>query len=179
MRVKAKLPMTWNFGRLDGASPGRHSGPMRDDWERLGEFVRRVRVDLGYRTQDQFAEAAKISPRTLRELEGGRPVAKRTLALIEAALQWGPGSAQSVLRGGQPDTEDTPAASPTAARAADEQNLQRILNASSSELVRMFREEVETLPGMTRVRADRWLVDVLEMRAHALRLSTGAHRDAS
>lgn len=179
MRVKAERPLTWNFRRLDAARPGGHSGHMRDDWERLGEFVRRVRVDLGYRTQEQFAEVAKISPRTLRELESGRTVAKRTLALVEAALRWGPGSAQSVLRGGMPASKGAEAAPEAGRREADEQNLQRILTASSAELVRMFREEVETLPGMTRARADRWLVDVLEMRGHAQRLSTGAERDAS
>jgi DNA-binding XRE family transcriptional regulator len=151
---------------------------MRDDWERLGEFVRRGRVELGYRTQEQFAEAAKISTRTLRELEAGRVVAKRTLALVEAALNWGPGSAQSVLRQGRPIVEPEQAA-PASTRVADEKNLQRILSASSAELVRMFRQEVEPLPGMTPARADRWLVDVLEMRAHALRLSIEAERNAS
>lgn len=178
MRVGADLPPARRFRWLDEALAGRQSEVMADDWERLGEYVRRRRVDLGYKTQEQFAEAARISTRTLRELEGGRKVAKRTVALVEATLRWMPGSAQSVLRQGEPTAEGE-RTTQAATRAADESNFQRILSASSAELVRMFREEVETLPGMTRVRADRWLVDVLEMRAHALRLSLEADRSAS
>ncbi len=75
---------------------------MADDWGRLGAYVRQRRVQLGY-NQGEFAVTAKVAPRTLRTLEGGKPLRAGSLALICDALGWKPASMRAVLGGGEPE----------------------------------------------------------------------------
>ena len=73
------------------------------DWKRLAGFVVAARKDLGYKTRSHFARALDdVSERTLGNLERGQSVSRETLAAVERALDWEPGSAESILSGGSP-----------------------------------------------------------------------------
>lgn len=74
------------------------------DWHRLARFVVNRRVQLGYRHQKDFAEASGIKIRTLNNIENARRTgyAADTLAMLEQALGWEPGSVDTVLEGGDP-----------------------------------------------------------------------------
>ncbi|MCV7275728.1 helix-turn-helix domain-containing protein [Mycolicibacter arupensis] len=79
-----------------------------DNRKRLGGAVVARRTELGMRTTKALAELANLSTRMLGDVENGRrsnfsPGAK---AQIERALQWEPGSIDSLLAGG----ESTPSA---------------------------------------------------------------------
>lgn len=56
------------------------------------------------RTRESFAEATKLSTRILGDLEKGRrdSYSQGTLLVVENALEWEPGSIQSILDGGDP-----------------------------------------------------------------------------
>ncbi|MFI6310836.1 Scr1 family TA system antitoxin-like transcriptional regulator [Nocardia fusca] len=72
-----------------------------DDWERLAEIAVARRNALGLDSRDSLAQATGLSYRTLTDFERGkRKVSDGTLAIIEQALAWHPGSAREVLRGG-------------------------------------------------------------------------------
>lgn len=71
-------------------------------WGALGREVRRRRRELGFRTLDDFARAARIGARTLGTLERGEaPVSEETLSVVELALRWEPGSCAAILSGGR------------------------------------------------------------------------------
>jgi transcriptional regulator with XRE-family HTH domain len=76
-----------------------HSTP---DWERLGRAIVRRRVELGFNTQAGLAEHMGLTARILGDLEGGKRVSygKSTLARLERALDWPPGTVDEVLAGG-------------------------------------------------------------------------------
>jgi hypothetical protein len=81
----------------------------REDWERLGSYVRRRRLEPGARERGRyfpdiraFAAATGIHERTLGKLENGHSVGQNTLAAVEIALEWAPQSAKSILGGGEP-----------------------------------------------------------------------------
>lgn len=93
--------------RLDRTGPGRHSRRVTEDWARLGSYVASRRSELGYPTTRAFANAlagtpAPISEKTLGRLESGKSVSRNTLTVVEAALDWSPGSARAILAGGVP-----------------------------------------------------------------------------
>jgi hypothetical protein len=77
-------------------------------WERLGEALRKRRGQLGYgfRQRGDFARdrGAKLSTKTLARLELAQRDAypDDTLAAVEVIYRWQPGSAEAVLRGGEP-----------------------------------------------------------------------------
>jgi hypothetical protein len=75
-------------------------------WMRLGKSLERRRGQLGYpfRRRKEFAEGKGLSARTLSRLEHAERDAypDDTIALAEAIYQWQPGSAELVLRGGDP-----------------------------------------------------------------------------
>lgn len=76
---------------------------MAAHWRRLGELIRADQEQL-YGTQQEFADAAGVSLRTVESLLSGQPAnyRTRTVADVEAALEWEPGSIQRVLEGGRP-----------------------------------------------------------------------------
>jgi hypothetical protein len=87
----------------------------REDWGRLGSYVRRRRLspearERGFYFPDirAFSAATGIHERTLGKLENGHTVGQNTLTAVEIALDWGPQSAKSILAGGEP-TEATSA----------------------------------------------------------------------
>ena len=89
----------WTWGSWcwhSSAVPGR-------DWKRLAARVVRGRIDAGYRTRPQFAEALNISERTIGNLERGTSVSDNTLIAVERLLGWRPGSVDDILdRQGEP-----------------------------------------------------------------------------
>jgi transcriptional regulator with XRE-family HTH domain len=72
------------------------------DWARLGERVRSERIRLGHMTQAAFARRAGIGRRTVSDLERGTRgnYSPDTLAAVEGALGWEPGTVAAVLAGG-------------------------------------------------------------------------------
>ncbi|MGW4663252.1 hypothetical protein [Streptosporangium sandarakinum] len=78
----------------------------RPRWQRLGRLLaeRRARIDPRYATRKVFASEVNIGPAVLRDIE----IAARdnysapTIAAIEAAYRWEPGSIRLVLDGGDP-----------------------------------------------------------------------------
>lgn len=74
-------------------------------WERLGRRIKAERARKGFRTARELAEAAGVSPRTVEIIESashtGQP-RETTLAKIELALGWQPGSAERIVEGGRP-----------------------------------------------------------------------------
>lgn len=80
---------------------------MRDgeDWQRLGDYVVARRTHLGMSSQPALSEAIGphgVSTRTISQLETGHSVRASTVAKIEAALGWKPGSGRRILAGGEP-----------------------------------------------------------------------------
>lgn len=82
---------------------------MSRDWVRLGHAIEAARDAKGM-TQVALARAADISESTVQNLESGveRKRQPPSLKKVEVALGWAPGSAESVLVGGEP----TPIAEP-------------------------------------------------------------------
>lgn len=74
----------------------------REDWLRLASYVVSARVAAGCKDRRSFAAATGITERTLGNLERGIRVAPETLAIVESTLGWRPGSARSILAGGEP-----------------------------------------------------------------------------
>ena len=73
------------------------------DWNRLGRYVVRRRIELGWSAK-QLAEHAGMSPRLVGEIENGRRTSysAKTVMALEGALLWQQGSVEDVLVGGEP-----------------------------------------------------------------------------
>jgi hypothetical protein len=70
--------------------------------ERLMFFIQHRLAQLSW-SRDDLAAAGGPSPSTLYKAHrGGRELAERTMARLELALGWQPGSAQRVVDGGAP-----------------------------------------------------------------------------
>lgn len=95
---------------LSSAHVLRHAVHMREDRGRLGKYVRNARIRAGYPTLSAWARHLGISDRTLGDLERGRAGGPNTIAAVENALPWAPGSAQAILEGGEPVLIDDPPA---------------------------------------------------------------------
>ncbi|KAA8884241.1 XRE family transcriptional regulator [Nocardia colli] len=73
------------------------------DWKRLADRVVSRREELSLHTRQDLADATGLSYRLLGDLERGvRGMSEGTLALVEQALGWSPGSAHRILNGGDP-----------------------------------------------------------------------------
>jgi transcriptional regulator with XRE-family HTH domain len=72
------------------------------DRKRLAAYVLARRLELGYKTQRELAAAMHISERTVGKAENGEVVSASTIAALDNALGWEPGSAARVLDGGLP-----------------------------------------------------------------------------
>lgn len=90
--------------------------PTGPGWVRLGHYAVQRRVKLGYPTQRALAARTRLTERVIGKVETGHTVSGSTLAAIELALNWAPGSAQAIINGGEP-TEVT--AQPQPVRYAD------------------------------------------------------------
>ncbi len=72
------------------------------DWDRLAQAIIDRRAALGYRTREALAAAAGLSSRLLADLEKNRRqnYDRITIARVEGALEWEPGTVNTILRGG-------------------------------------------------------------------------------
>jgi transcriptional regulator with XRE-family HTH domain len=77
------------------------------DWDRLRGYVLRARVGTALERQADFADAVGVSVQSISNFERGGKLRSGTLAKIEDALGWEPGSAQAVLQGGVPVRADS------------------------------------------------------------------------
>jgi transcriptional regulator with XRE-family HTH domain len=87
-----------------------HDVGMTNDWDRLARAIRERRRVLDL-TQQQLADAARVTRTTVKNLEGARKPTSRlpsSMGALEQALGWAVGSGEAVLAGGEP----TPAAPP-------------------------------------------------------------------
>lgn len=103
-----------------GVATNCHQDEGMADWERLARYVTARRIELNYRTREAVAEADPgIKPRTLGDIERASRTSynRTTIASLEHALQWRPGSVQAILDGGEPTAATTPA--PAEPRPAD------------------------------------------------------------
>lgn len=79
---------------------------MTADLRRLAEAIRRRRLSLGGMTQTEAAKRAGVSDTTWNQVERGHAVSERSLAKIEQALEWKPGSLDQIMRGDEPLPSD-------------------------------------------------------------------------
>ncbi len=96
--------MTDTHAQLGLATNCHHNDRMAD-WQRLGQHVTARRIELGYRRREDLTAAVEgVSLRTLGDIESGRRQGyhRNTLAVLEHALRWAPGSIAAILEGGQP-----------------------------------------------------------------------------
>ncbi len=72
------------------------------DWDRLAQAIIDRRAALGYRTREALAAAAGLSSRLLADLEKNRRqnYDRITIARVEGAMEWEPGTVNTILRGG-------------------------------------------------------------------------------
>jgi hypothetical protein len=80
------------------------------DWDRLAEYVRERRVELGL-TQEDIRMEGGPSTATMRLIEGAlqENYQPATLRDLEKALQWEHGSVRRILSGGEPAERPDPA----------------------------------------------------------------------
>lgn len=77
---------------------------MTNDWDRLARAIRERRHMLGL-TQQQLADATRVTRTTIKNLEGGRQPTSRlpsSMGAVEQALGWTLGSGAATLNGGEP-----------------------------------------------------------------------------
>lgn len=98
---------------MDGMATGK-------DWDRLAEYVRERRTELGI-TQEDVRHAGGPSTATMRLIEGALQEAYQPsiLARLERALRWQPRSVQRILGGGEPAPLDEAAPQPPAIPRSD------------------------------------------------------------
>lgn len=109
---------------------------MREQKGRLGNYVRNARAEK-FTTLSAWAKHLNISERTLGDLERGNGAGPNTIAAVENALGWVPGSARDILNGGEPSLLEQPAASEP--EPSLEERLDR-LEATAEEWIRNGNE---------------------------------------
>lgn len=80
--------------------------PTGPEEERLRDYVRYRRVQMGYPTQKALADATGLSARVILKIEAAESVRGSSLAAVELALGWLPGSAERIKKGGEPVLTD-------------------------------------------------------------------------
>jgi hypothetical protein len=111
------------------------------DWQRLGRYVTKRRIELGYRTREALVDAdLGIKLRTLGNIETGRQAGYHgnTLATLETALRWTTGSIAKVLRGGEPTNIDAILATNMITIGIDPDRVQRL--PSDDPLVKVIQD---------------------------------------
>lgn len=82
------------------------ASPPGPEWQRLAELLtaRRVELNDAWRTRQQFCRDTGAEYRIVHDLENAKRTnySGSTLALIERAYRWQPGSIRAVLDGGDP-----------------------------------------------------------------------------
>lgn len=113
--------------------------PTSPGHERLRDYVRYRRVQMGYPTQKALADATGLSARVIIKVEQAQSVSGSTLAAVEYALGWLPGSAERILKGGEPQlaTAGTDPRPKAVRDNLDDENVQRIWAMRISEARRL------------------------------------------
>ncbi|MFD3608966.1 helix-turn-helix transcriptional regulator [Streptomyces atroolivaceus] len=92
---------------------------MTRDWARLGELLRAARTERGMEQQD-VAESIGVKRGALHNIEHGKIARVGTTVLAYARLVgWTDGSAEAVLRGGDPVLRDVEPSAPKAEAATE------------------------------------------------------------
>jgi hypothetical protein len=83
------------------------------DRRKLADYIVRRRNELGMRDRRALERRTrelgiKVSDRTIGKVELEEPVSASTLASLEIALDWEPGSARDILEGGEPRIKGEP-----------------------------------------------------------------------
>lgn len=82
------------------------ASPPGPEWQRLAELLtaRRVELNDAWRTRQQFCRDTGAEYRIIHDLENAKRTnySSSTLAIIERAYRWQPGSIRAVLDGGDP-----------------------------------------------------------------------------
>ncbi len=83
---------------------------MDQGWERVAARVTAERVRRGHRSLAEFAKAAGLSTTTVDSIEHSRKdrYDPATIATLEHALGWEPGSVDRIRQGLQPKYDDDP-----------------------------------------------------------------------
>lgn len=85
-------------------------------WTRLGREVTSRRIKLGMRSQRALSDKAGVTERVIWKIERGLSVSRGSLAAVDAALGWPPGSSQDIAAGTEPPgTASSPASQEPAA----------------------------------------------------------------
>ena len=68
-------------------------------WARVGEAVRKARVDMGYTNRQNFADAVGVSVRVLADIEAGTRTnfSDRVLHMLETNLSWPSGTVAQIV----------------------------------------------------------------------------------
>jgi transcriptional regulator with XRE-family HTH domain len=116
------------------------------DHRRLADYVINRRTELDYASQEELAEAAGVSLKTVGRLENGASVASATLGKVERALKWKPGSMRAVLIGREP----TPIQMDEAPLTDEQKLLRRAYDSwerdhGPKEALRRLRDEVNAI----------------------------------
>jgi hypothetical protein len=113
----------------------RHSARVTGrNWKELAAQVVARRVELGYESRAAFARVlVGVSDKTLGVLENGGSVSANTLAKVEHALDWAPGSAEAILSGGAPRPRPTPGPAGPAAPDDLKEQLRRLWRSTTPE----------------------------------------------
>lgn len=110
------------------------------------------RIELGMRTREALADKIEISYRVLSDLENGkRSFAPSTLAVVEQALDWQPGSAKRVVAGGEPTpTRQIVSAATTPATPISDEVLADTERGLAEIAIRLLRTLInhDDLPGL-------------------------------
>jgi transcriptional regulator with XRE-family HTH domain len=87
---------------------------VRMGWSELAQAVIGRRVELGHHVREAFADASGLSVRTLSDIERARRTSydPATLARVEQALQWLPGTVDRILAEGGARASDVGEADP-------------------------------------------------------------------
>lgn len=94
------------------------AGMVGEDLPRLAKAVVRRRVELGYKTREDFAAAVGLSVRTLGDIERARRlVGDSSVAAVETALGWKLGSFEAILDCREPELVESAKVVPEPDRA--------------------------------------------------------------
>ncbi|WP_158303161.1 helix-turn-helix domain-containing protein [Prauserella endophytica] len=125
--------------------------PNGKNWNRLADLVLRERQKARI-TQRQLADRMGVDVRSVRRIEAGQSVAKKTVAAIDDAFDLPTGTARSSLE------QEHPPQQPRGREAVN-----RILTMTRDELFREAEAYDEVEPGA----GDRWIRWVMSVRERA------------
>lgn len=72
------------------------------DWKRAGRALRKRRLQLGIRRQQDAAALAGIGIETWRQLERGAPTRDSSRAAAELTVKWYVGALEDIAQGAEP-----------------------------------------------------------------------------